>query len=233
MTISLALSFTLVPVLVDRFLPPGTALAEPRFVTWIKRIYRPGLDWALRHGLAVQVIALLVALWVLPGLIAVATPPLVVERQWLQSWFNGTPVRIAQQGSGPVDIAVPQAFCFDTGRSSVKPPLAAVLDKLNNRIKLAIHWAGLTQTNAGRSQAVLISSDPAVEQGLKDVMAETSAQVGKIQKTIDSEELTTADRNQLETIAGHRKKVLETRALAMKQRADNLPVESAGTVTTQ
>ena len=62
MTISLALSFTLVPVLVDRFLPPGTALAEPRFVTWIKRIYRPGLDWALRHGLAVQVVALLVAL---------------------------------------------------------------------------------------------------------------------------------------------------------------------------
>ncbi len=62
MTISLALSFTLVPVLVDRFLPPGTALAEPRFVTWIKEVYRPGLDWALRHGLAVQVIALLVAL---------------------------------------------------------------------------------------------------------------------------------------------------------------------------
>jgi cobalt-zinc-cadmium resistance protein CzcA len=62
MTISLALSFTLVPVLVDRFLPPGTALAEPRFVAWIKRIYRPGLDWALRHGLAVQVVALLVAL---------------------------------------------------------------------------------------------------------------------------------------------------------------------------
>jgi outer membrane protein OmpA-like peptidoglycan-associated protein len=58
------------------------------------------------------------------------TPVLVVERQWLQSWFNGTPVRIAQQGSGPVAIDVPQAFCFDSGRSSVKPPLAAVLDKL-------------------------------------------------------------------------------------------------------
>lgn len=58
------------------------------------------------------------------------TPPLVVERQWLQSWFTGTPVRIVQQGSGPVAIEVPQAFCFDGGRSSVKPPLAAVLDKL-------------------------------------------------------------------------------------------------------
>lgn len=58
------------------------------------------------------------------------TPVLVVERQWLQSWFHGTPVRISQQGSGPVAIDVPQAFCFDSGRSSVKPPLAAVLDKL-------------------------------------------------------------------------------------------------------
>jgi len=62
MSISLALSFTLVPVLVDRFLPPGTSLAEPRFVIWIKRFYRPGLDWALRHGVAVQVLALAITL---------------------------------------------------------------------------------------------------------------------------------------------------------------------------
>ena len=55
---------------------------------------------------------------------------MVVERQWLQSWFNGTPVRISQQGEGPVAIEVPQEFCFDAGRSAVKPPLAAVLDKL-------------------------------------------------------------------------------------------------------
>ncbi|MDX1998238.1 MAG: efflux RND transporter permease subunit, partial [Thermoanaerobaculia bacterium] len=61
MTISLALSFTLVPALVDRFLPPGTSLAEPRFVTWLKRLYRPGLDWALRHGVAVQLVALVIA----------------------------------------------------------------------------------------------------------------------------------------------------------------------------
>jgi hypothetical protein len=54
-----------------------------------------------------------------PGTPAAATAPrggaLVVERQWLQSWFTGTPVRIVQQGSGPVAIEVPQAFCFDGG----------------------------------------------------------------------------------------------------------------------
>lgn len=64
-----------------------------------------------------------------------ATPPLVVERQWLQSWFGGTPVVIAQQGSGPVAVNVPLEFSFDTGKRSVKPPLAAVLDKLAESLR--------------------------------------------------------------------------------------------------
>jgi cobalt-zinc-cadmium resistance protein CzcA len=67
MVLSLALSFTLVPVLVDLFLPAGISLAEPRFVAGIKRLYRPALDWALRHGVAVQLLAL-----------AIAVPPLLL-----------------------------------------------------------------------------------------------------------------------------------------------------------
>jgi cobalt-zinc-cadmium resistance protein CzcA len=62
MTISLALSFTIVPVLVDRFLPPGSVLEEPRLVRGVKRLYGPALDWALRHGMAAQLLALAVAL---------------------------------------------------------------------------------------------------------------------------------------------------------------------------
>jgi outer membrane protein OmpA-like peptidoglycan-associated protein len=55
---------------------------------------------------------------------------LAVERQWLQSWFKGTPVRIEQRSESAFSIEVPRDFCFDAGRSAVKPPLAAVLDKL-------------------------------------------------------------------------------------------------------
>lgn len=62
MTISLVLSFTLVPALVERFLPPGLSLEEPRFVGALKRIYRPALAWAMRHGVWVQVIALAITL---------------------------------------------------------------------------------------------------------------------------------------------------------------------------
>ena len=61
---------------------------------------------------------------------AAAPAALGVERQWLQSWFKDTPVRIAQRSDGAVTVDVPVAFCFDAGRSSVKPALAAVLDKV-------------------------------------------------------------------------------------------------------
>ncbi|MDP2877087.1 MAG: efflux RND transporter permease subunit, partial [Holophaga sp.] len=57
MTISLVLTFTLVPALVERFLPPGASLEEPRLVLAIKRVYRPALDWALHHGPVVRVLA--------------------------------------------------------------------------------------------------------------------------------------------------------------------------------
>ena len=58
MTLSLVLSFTLVPALVERYLPPGLALEEPRFVRTLKAFYKPGLEWAMRHGALVRVLAL-------------------------------------------------------------------------------------------------------------------------------------------------------------------------------
>ncbi|HOM14246.1 MAG TPA: hypothetical protein PLB41_13105 [Rubrivivax sp.] len=97
-------------------------------------------------------LAALAAAWLLQGCAGVATAPtaptlpgapaattspaaprpatLAVERQWLQSWFDGTPVRIEQRSERVFDIEVPREFCFDAGRSGIKPPLAAVLDKL-------------------------------------------------------------------------------------------------------
>lgn len=68
----------------------------------------------------------------LPARDAAAPRPsgLAVERQWLQSWFEGTPVRIEQRGAAAFSIEVPREFSFDAGRSVVKPPLGAVLDKL-------------------------------------------------------------------------------------------------------
>jgi len=58
MCISLVLSFTLVPVLTDRFIPPNAEITEPRVVALIKNAYRPLLAWAMRHGALVRTIAL-------------------------------------------------------------------------------------------------------------------------------------------------------------------------------
>ena len=58
MTLSLILSFTLVPALVERFLPPGSSLEEPRAVRALKAVYTPALDWAMRHGAITRVLAL-------------------------------------------------------------------------------------------------------------------------------------------------------------------------------
>ena len=66
---------------------------------------------------------------------ALPSGPLSVERQWLQSWFKGTPVRIAERGDGAVTVEVPTAFCFDPGRTELKPALAAVLDKVAESLR--------------------------------------------------------------------------------------------------
>lgn len=60
---------------------------------------------------------------------------LAVERDWLRSWFDGTPVLINQRDDGPLTLEVPLAFSFAPRRSTVKPALAAVLDKLAESLR--------------------------------------------------------------------------------------------------
>ena len=64
-----------------------------------------------------------------------AASTLAVERQWLASWFKGTPVVVAQRPDGAVVVDVPREFCFDPGHDTVKPALAAVLDKVAQSLR--------------------------------------------------------------------------------------------------
>ena len=66
-----------------------------------------------------------------------AAEALQVERQWLGQWFRDTPVKIAQRGDGAMSIEVPREFSFEPGKSSVKPALAAVLDKVAESLRRA------------------------------------------------------------------------------------------------
>lgn len=60
---------------------------------------------------------------------------LAQERDWLRTWFEGTPVAITQDGDGALSVEVPLAFSFEPRRSAVKPALAAVLDKLAESLR--------------------------------------------------------------------------------------------------
>lgn len=78
-----------------------------------------------------------------PGAPATAAPNartagaelLAIEQRWLQDWFRGTPVRIAQRSDGTLAVDVPREFCFEVGRSQVKPALGAVLDKVAESLR--------------------------------------------------------------------------------------------------
>lgn len=55
---------------------------------------------------------------------------LAIEKLRLAELFRGTPVLFALQPDGSLRVEVPLRFSFDTGKAVVKPPLAAVLDRI-------------------------------------------------------------------------------------------------------
>ena len=66
---------------------------------------------------------------------APAVSPLVTEQRWLGEWFRGTPVVIALTDGGTLAVDVPLVNSFDAGSSSIKPALAAVLDRVATSLR--------------------------------------------------------------------------------------------------
>lgn len=56
--------------------------------------------------------------------------PLGSEQRRLAELFRGTPVVFEMQPDGSMKVTVPLRYSFDKGRFAVKPPLAAVLDRV-------------------------------------------------------------------------------------------------------
>ncbi|HET9644805.1 MAG TPA: hypothetical protein VFP68_15960 [Burkholderiaceae bacterium] len=61
-----------------------------------------------------------------------AAPPvsLAAQQRRLSELFRGTPVVFEMLPNGLMRVEVPLKYSFDKGRTSVKPPLAAVLDRI-------------------------------------------------------------------------------------------------------
>jgi len=61
--------------------------------------------------------------------------PLATEQRWLSQWFDGTPVAIAAEPDGSVQLTVPTEHSFDGQSTAPKPALKAVLDKVGQSLK--------------------------------------------------------------------------------------------------
>mgnify|MGYP000010481347 FL=1 len=84
------------------------------------------------------------------------------------------------------------------------------------RVEAAMLWAGLTETNAARTQALVVSADPAVGAEFKEVIAATSARISELQKSLEAMAQSEADKAQMAKIASARKRMIELRVQAMK-----------------
>ncbi len=87
-------------------------------------------------------------------------------------------------------------------------------------VQVTTEWNGLTETNAARNQAIILSGEPAVTAAFKDLVTSTSNQITELQKKMDAMPLTDADKAQLQKIAGLRKAVLDTRDKIRQMKTD-------------
>lgn len=70
--------------------------------------------------------------------------------------LRGTPVEVSRAEPNVLRVAVPANYCFDAGRSAVKQPLAAVLDRVAAQLKLktTLQVVMVGPSDAGDSNAL-------------------------------------------------------------------------------
>jgi hypothetical protein len=101
---------------------------------------------------------------VVPAPAPTATPPapppspLEGEARWMRQLFDGTPVAIETERDGAMRVEVPMQYAFDEDQAVLKPPLAAVLDKVALSLKrnptARVHLAPPGKAAAARSAAM-------------------------------------------------------------------------------
>jgi len=100
-------------------------------------------------------------------------------------------------------------------------------------VQVTTQWNGLTETNAVRNTAIILSGEPGVAAAFKEAVNATSDQITALQKKLESLPITDADRAQLARIADFRKPVIELRDKARKARADGNVEEALKIMNTQ
>ncbi len=100
-------------------------------------------------------------------------------------------------------------------------------------VQLATEWTGLTQTNAVRNQAIVVTPGSSASDAFKDSVTATSAQISELQKKMDGMQLTDADKAQMQKINELRKTVIDLRAKARQIKTDGNEEEAIKVMNSQ
>ena len=92
-----------------------------------------------------------------------------------------------------------------------------------SKVELALRWRGLTETNAARAAAGILSSDPVVAQTLKPDIDATTAKISEIQKSLEA--LATSDEEKAAMAA-----IAQTRAAYIAVRSEVVKIKSGGDI---
>ncbi len=106
----------------------------------------------------------------------------------------------------------------------------ARLESLHTRVKDANAWAGLTEANAARTVAAIMTFDPGVEERLKSDIAATTAKISKLQKEIEESGLGADEKAQMQKVGTLRKAMIEVRNEAQKFKTEGNSEEATKVV---
>lgn len=100
-------------------------------------------------------------------------------------------------------------------------------------VQVVTRWAGLTETNAARNLAIIISTDPAIAAAFKDPVNVTTKDISEMQKQLEALPLTDADKAQLQKIGEFRKNVISSREKARAARTEGKADEAMQLMSAQ
>ena len=100
-------------------------------------------------------------------------------------------------------------------------------------VQISTEWTGLTQTNAVRNQAIIVTPGDTASGAFSDAVNATSAQISELQKKMDGMQLTDADKAQMQKINELRKTVIELRGKARQIKKDGNEEEAIKLMNSQ
>ncbi len=84
-----------------------------------------------------------------------------------------------------------------------------MLRAINSRVNAASVWAGLTEANAARTVAMVLTFDPGVEARMAEDIKATMGRISLVQQAIESADLDAQEKAQVQKIATQRQVVVE------------------------